>query len=72
MVQRAELVHLTDARHAGQRVDDVYGGVVAQEQPVVAALGRIQAHDLEHGRGRFFFTDSPWRLDLPGQPGSAS
>ena len=45
VVLLAELEHVADAVHAGELVLDLDGGVVAEVELVVAAVGRVDADD---------------------------
>ena len=68
IIQRPEQARLPDAADPRQRVDDVDGRVVVQEQRVVRVLRRIDRHDLQQGR-RFFSNDEPLPLHLLRQQG---
>ena len=64
----AEHVDVADARQAGQLVDQVDGGVVAEEQAVVAAVRRGQRDDLQD-RGRLLLHGHALRLHRLRQRG---
>ena len=66
VVERAEQVGVADAGHPLDVVEDVDGGVVAQEQRVVATVGRVDRQHLKDRR-RLLLDGHALPADLLGQ-----
>ena len=66
VVERTEQVGVADAGHALDVVEDVDGGVVAQEQRVVAAVRRVDRQHLQDRR-RLLLDGDALAADLLGQ-----